>query len=156
MEADDKICYCFHITKRKIVNYIRIHQPRVPSQLSECGGAGNRLRLVCPLSQTLFCRIAGKRSLCKNRRVDSPRVRIATGVLYPSRQGSSCPRCRITANRSISGLITKTPCLKFVFLADELKQSLPLNSRKNRINRGSLQALGGWSIWKTRALFVSM
>ncbi len=40
MELDDKICYCFHITKRKIVNFIRIHKPRVASQVSECGGAG--------------------------------------------------------------------------------------------------------------------
>ncbi|MBM4077517.1 MAG: (2Fe-2S)-binding protein [Planctomycetes bacterium] len=40
MELDDPLCYCFHITKRKIVNYIRIQQPRRASQLSECGGAG--------------------------------------------------------------------------------------------------------------------
>jgi len=40
MELDDKICYCFHVSKRKILNHLRIHQPRIPSQLSECGGAG--------------------------------------------------------------------------------------------------------------------
>lgn len=40
MELEDKVCYCFHVSKRKIINYIRIHQPRVPSQVSECGGAG--------------------------------------------------------------------------------------------------------------------
>ena len=40
MDLDDKVCYCFHITRRKLVNYCRIHQPKVPSQLSECGGAG--------------------------------------------------------------------------------------------------------------------
>ena len=40
MELDDTICYCFHISKRKIVNYIRVHQPQVVSQVSECGGAG--------------------------------------------------------------------------------------------------------------------
>lgn len=40
MELDDTICYCFHISKRKIVNFIRVHKPRVASQLSECGGAG--------------------------------------------------------------------------------------------------------------------
>ena len=40
MELDDQICYCFHISKRKVLNYIRIHQPRVASQISECGGAG--------------------------------------------------------------------------------------------------------------------
>ena len=40
MELDDTICYCFHISKRKIVNFMRINQPRRASQLSECGGAG--------------------------------------------------------------------------------------------------------------------
>ena len=40
MELDDTLCYCFHITKRKIVNFIRVERPRRPSQLAECGGAG--------------------------------------------------------------------------------------------------------------------
>jgi bacterioferritin-associated ferredoxin len=40
MEHDDTICYCFHITKRKIFNFIRVHKPRRASQISECGGAG--------------------------------------------------------------------------------------------------------------------
>lgn len=40
MELDDTICFCFHVSKRKILNFLRIHQPRRASQLSECGGAG--------------------------------------------------------------------------------------------------------------------
>ncbi len=40
MDLDDTICYCFHISKRKIVNFVRVHQPRRASQISECGGAG--------------------------------------------------------------------------------------------------------------------
>ena len=40
MELDDDICLCFHVSKRKILNYLRIHKPRRASQLSECGGAG--------------------------------------------------------------------------------------------------------------------
>lgn len=40
MQLDDQVCLCFHVTKRKIVNFIRIHKPRVPSQISECGSAG--------------------------------------------------------------------------------------------------------------------
>ena len=40
MELDDTICYCFHVSKRKILNYIRIHEPRRASQVSGCGGAG--------------------------------------------------------------------------------------------------------------------
>ena len=40
MKPDDQVCLCFHITKRKIVNFIRIEKPKVVSQVSECGGAG--------------------------------------------------------------------------------------------------------------------
>lgn len=40
MKLDDTICFCFHVSKRKILNYLRINKPRRPSQLSECGGAG--------------------------------------------------------------------------------------------------------------------
>ena len=35
MQLDDELCLCFHVTKRKILNHLRVHQPRVPSQLSE-------------------------------------------------------------------------------------------------------------------------
>jgi NAD(P)H-nitrite reductase large subunit len=40
MELDDELCLCFHVTKRKVVNYIRIENPRALSQLSDCYGAG--------------------------------------------------------------------------------------------------------------------
>jgi NAD(P)H-nitrite reductase large subunit len=40
MELDDQVCLCFHVSKRKILNFIRIHEPRVPSQIADCGGAG--------------------------------------------------------------------------------------------------------------------
>ncbi|HVJ87733.1 MAG TPA: (2Fe-2S)-binding protein [Caulifigura sp.] len=40
MELDDPVCYCFHISKRKVLNYLRVHRPRVASELSGCGGAG--------------------------------------------------------------------------------------------------------------------
>ncbi|QEG38560.1 (2Fe-2S)-binding protein [Roseimaritima ulvae] len=40
MKDDDELCLCFHVSKRKVVNYIRLHRPKVASQLSECYGAG--------------------------------------------------------------------------------------------------------------------
>jgi NAD(P)H-nitrite reductase large subunit len=41
MDLDAKVCYCFHVTRRKLINFVRLRRPRVPSQLSECGGAGS-------------------------------------------------------------------------------------------------------------------
>jgi NAD(P)H-nitrite reductase large subunit len=40
MELDDPACYCFHVSKRKVLNFLRVHKPRVASELSQCGGAG--------------------------------------------------------------------------------------------------------------------
>jgi bacterioferritin-associated ferredoxin len=39
-DPDQEICVCFHVSRRKIVNFIRIRQPKRPAQLSECFGAG--------------------------------------------------------------------------------------------------------------------
>lgn len=40
MELDDELCLCFHVTKRKVLNYIRLEEPRRAGQLSDCYGAG--------------------------------------------------------------------------------------------------------------------
>ena len=40
MKDDDELGLCFHVTKRKVMQFIRVNQPTVPSQLSECYGAG--------------------------------------------------------------------------------------------------------------------
>lgn len=53
MELDDKVCYCFHVTRRKLVNFIRRERPRVPSQLSLCGGAGTGCGWCIPFLRQL-------------------------------------------------------------------------------------------------------
>ncbi len=40
MNLDDEVCLCFHVTKRKLVNYLRVEKISRASQLSECSGAG--------------------------------------------------------------------------------------------------------------------
>lgn len=40
MKPDDELCLCFHVTQRKVQNFLRVERPRVPSQMSECFGAG--------------------------------------------------------------------------------------------------------------------
>lgn len=57
MELDDTICYCFHISKRKIVNYLRVHKPRVASQLSNCGGAGTGCGWCVPFLKRYFAEV---------------------------------------------------------------------------------------------------
>jgi NAD(P)H-nitrite reductase large subunit len=40
MDDDDELCLCFHVTRRKVIQFIRVNQPQLASQLSECYGAG--------------------------------------------------------------------------------------------------------------------
>src|SRR4051795_9164184 len=54
MDLDQKVCYCFHISRRKLVNFVRLHRPKVPSQLSECGGAGTGCGWGGPVLKQIF------------------------------------------------------------------------------------------------------
>ena len=54
MDLDAKVCYCFHVTRRKLVNFVRRRRPKVPSQLSECGGAGTGCGWCIPFLKQIF------------------------------------------------------------------------------------------------------
>lgn len=54
VELDDEICLCFHVNKRKIVNFLRLEQPRRVSQVSECFGAGTGCGWCRPFLQKYF------------------------------------------------------------------------------------------------------
>ena len=40
MQPDDELCLCFHVTRRKVQNFLRLERPQRESQLAECYGAG--------------------------------------------------------------------------------------------------------------------
>jgi bacterioferritin-associated ferredoxin len=63
MNLDDKVCYCFHVTRRKLMNFVRLHQPKVPSQLSECGGAGTGCGWCIPFLKQIFSQQSGDMEL---------------------------------------------------------------------------------------------
>jgi bacterioferritin-associated ferredoxin len=54
MELDQKVCLCFHVTRRKLVNFLRTSRPKVASQLSQCGGAGTGCGWCVPFLKQLF------------------------------------------------------------------------------------------------------
>ena len=54
MDLDAQVCYCFHVTRRKLANFIRRERPRVASQLSECGGAGTGCGWCIPFLKQIF------------------------------------------------------------------------------------------------------
>jgi bacterioferritin-associated ferredoxin len=54
MQLDDELCLCFHVTKRKVINFLRVERPQRASQLSECHGAGTGCGWCRPFLQKLF------------------------------------------------------------------------------------------------------
>lgn len=54
MELDDELCLCFHVTRRKVQNFLRLERPQRESQLAECYGAGTGCGWCRPFLQKLF------------------------------------------------------------------------------------------------------
>ena len=67
MDQDAKVCYCFHVTRRKLVNFTSICHPRVASQLSACGGAGTGCGWCIPFLRQIFEEVtAGRQTELEN------------------------------------------------------------------------------------------
>ena len=56
---DDTLCFCFHISRRKIVNYVKRERPRRASLISQCFGAGSGCGWCIPFLIRLHEEIMG-------------------------------------------------------------------------------------------------
>jgi len=82
MDLDDKVCYLlFHVSRRKLENFVRRERPKVPSQLSQCGGGRHRLRLVHSVSSSQIFHGAG----------GATELEELTPAEYELRRGCVCP-----------------------------------------------------------------
>lgn len=54
MQPDEELCLCFHVTRRKVANYLRIEKPQRVAQLSECYGAGTGCGWCRPFLERMF------------------------------------------------------------------------------------------------------
>jgi bacterioferritin-associated ferredoxin len=54
MELDDEMCLCFHVTRRKVLNFLRVERPQRESQMAECYGAGTGCGWCRPFLKKLF------------------------------------------------------------------------------------------------------
>ncbi len=53
MQDDDHVCLCFHVSKRKIVNFCKREKPPVASLISECLSAGTGCQWCVPFIKKL-------------------------------------------------------------------------------------------------------
>lgn len=54
MDPSEELCLCFHVTRRKVANYIRIEKPRRVAQLADCYGAGTGCGWCRPFLEKMF------------------------------------------------------------------------------------------------------
>lgn len=54
MSPDDKICYCYNVSLRKLRNYARREPLRRASEMSNCLGAGTGCGWCIPVLQRIF------------------------------------------------------------------------------------------------------
>lgn len=54
MNPDDKICYCYNVSLRKLRNFAAGQHPTRASQMSECLGAGTGCGWCIPILKRIF------------------------------------------------------------------------------------------------------
>jgi len=54
MELDEDLCVCFHVTQRKVLNFLRVERPQRAGQLADCFGAGTGCGWCRPFLRQLF------------------------------------------------------------------------------------------------------
>ncbi len=54
MQLDDELCLCFHVTKRKVINFLAVEKPKRVGQMSDCFGAGTGCGWCRPYLRLLF------------------------------------------------------------------------------------------------------
>ncbi len=54
MDLDDDLCVCFHVSKRKVLNFLRVERPHRSGQLADCFGAGTGCGWCRPFLRRLF------------------------------------------------------------------------------------------------------
>jgi len=59
LKPDDTVCFCFHVSLRKVETFCRVEKPQVPSQISECLSAGTGCGWCVPMLKKIHLRICG-------------------------------------------------------------------------------------------------
>ncbi|OUT54241.1 bacterioferritin-associated ferredoxin [Stieleria bergensis] len=54
MDDDQPVCLCFRVSKRKVIQFIKMRRPQAVSQLAECFGAGTGCGWCRPYLQRLY------------------------------------------------------------------------------------------------------
>src|SRR6185369_98698 len=79
LKPDDTVCFCFHVSLRKIETFCRVEKPQAASQISDCLSAGTGCGWCVPMLKKIHYRICGEnipwwRKQDANETPDPPRA----------------------------------------------------------------------------------
>lgn len=88
MKPDDELCLCFHVTRRKVENFLRVEAPRSATQLSECHGAGTGCGWCRPFLRKLYAAHAARRDAAVEPLPDTAAYASARGAYIDAGKGA--------------------------------------------------------------------
>jgi len=69
VNLDDRICYCYHVSLRKLVQFARRERPTRASQMSECLGAGTGCGWCIPILKKIHAEALAGEGYAEGRSV---------------------------------------------------------------------------------------
>jgi NAD(P)H-nitrite reductase large subunit len=60
LKPEDTVCFCFHVSLRKIETFCNVEKPQVASQISECLSAGTGCGWCVPMLRRVHHRLCGE------------------------------------------------------------------------------------------------
>src|SRR6185295_2355274 len=57
LHPDDTVCFCFHVTLRKIETFCNVEKPQHPPQISDCLSAGTGCGWCRPMLKHIHARL---------------------------------------------------------------------------------------------------
>jgi bacterioferritin-associated ferredoxin len=60
LKPDDTVCFCFHVSLRKIETFCAVEKPQVASQISDCLSAGTGCGWCVPMLEKIHRRMCGE------------------------------------------------------------------------------------------------
>ena len=59
LQPDDTVCFCFHVSLRKIETFCQVEKPQAASEISDCLSAGTGCGWCVPMLKRIHTRTCG-------------------------------------------------------------------------------------------------
>ncbi len=103
MHPDDHVCLCFHVSKRKIVNFVKQTRPVRASQVSQCFGAGSGCGWCIPFLVKIHARVMKGEAIEGDDITPEEYARLRSQY-YKDVAAGGCAKNKYEADEKVAGL----------------------------------------------------